>query len=99
VKTSQDSKLESIRDGIWSICGILLLMFGYSNTAIGRSDAGFVIAVLGLIAGIFVTGYVILACVFRSLKRLKEIAEEEDLKALNKKQNKSCEATGDNVSS
>lgn len=90
------SHLASIRRGIWAILSVLLLMLGYDHTPFGKSELGATIAFIGLITGIIMIISAIVVMVFQFLMKLKDIADGEDNSQESTKQNKSCEATGDN---
>lgn len=78
MKKEGDAQLASIRRGLWSILGVLLLMFGFDHTPIGDSRPGALIAILGLVTGILLIAFVVGATVFRFLMRLKEMADGEE---------------------
>jgi ABC-type arginine transport system permease subunit len=77
MKEESNAQLESIRRGVWAILGVLLLMFGFDNTPIRRSELGDMIAMIGLVAGILMISFALGAMVFRFLVALKQIADGE----------------------
>jgi hypothetical protein len=77
MKEESSAHLESIRRGIWAILGVLLLIFGFDHTPVGRSELGAVIAILGLATGILMITYAIGAMAFRFLIKLKEMADDD----------------------
>lgn len=45
------------RKGIWALLGMLLLMLGFDHAPIGESEAGSLIAILGLVAGMLIIAF------------------------------------------
>lgn len=77
MKEEGNAHLASIRKGIWAILAVLLLMFGYDHTPVGRSELGAVIAVVGFVTGILMITFAIGAIVFRFLLKLKKMADDD----------------------
>jgi hypothetical protein len=78
MKEDNDAHLTSIRNGVWVIVGVILLIFGYENTSIGKTEVGSTIAIIGLIAGILMITYVIGRILIRLLILIKKVADEEN---------------------
>ena len=78
MKEDDKAHLESIRRGIWAVLAVLLLMFGFDQTPIGRSEPGALIAIVGLVIGILMVTYSVGAMSCRFLLKLKKMADEDN---------------------
>lgn len=77
MKTDHNAQLGSIRRVLWLILGVLLLMFGYDHTPIGKSEQGALMPILALVTGVGIILLIVGRMVFRFLMGLKNIADGE----------------------
>jgi cytochrome b561 len=75
MKTDHNAQLGSIRRVLWLILGVLLLMFGYDHTPIGKAEQGALLPILALMFGIGIILLIVGRMVLRFLMGLKNIAD------------------------
>jgi hypothetical protein len=78
MKKESDAKLDSIQRTLRAILGVLLLMFGYDHTPIGKSEVGASLAIIGLMVGLLIITGTLLGMVFRALDNLRKATDGDE---------------------
>ena len=78
MKEAGNTQLESIRRLLRAILGVLLLMFGYDHTPFRNTEAGALIAIIALVAGVSMFVFAIVTTVYRFLITFKVMADGEE---------------------